>query len=100
MGDRINIRDVAESRADQLRVRLLEIKRETSLSYEKLAYGIGVSFYTVLRWINLGMKRPRPSSVRLLEIFVKKFDKAKEEGRLEEFLAKFIIEVDINDDTG
>ena len=91
MGDRINISDATNSKADQLRERLLEIRRETGLSYEKLAYGVGVSFYTILRWMNTGMRKPRPSSIRLLEIFIRKYDKAKAAGKLEEFLPLHFI---------
>jgi len=36
--------------------KLVEIKNRTGLSYERMAYQIGVSFQTLLRWVNKGDK--------------------------------------------
>jgi DNA-binding transcriptional regulator YiaG len=45
--------------------KLIEIKERRKLSYETMAYQIGVSFQTVLRWINKGDK---PGSLALAQI--------------------------------
>lgn len=45
--------------------KLVEIKKRTGLSYEKMAYQIGVSFQTLLRWVNKGDK---PSDLALASI--------------------------------
>lgn len=45
--------------------KLIEIKKRRGLSYEKMAYQIGVSFQTLLRWINKGDK---PSDLALKQI--------------------------------
>lgn len=44
---------------------LIKLKIDKNLSYEKLARQIGVSFQTVLRWINKGDK---PSDLALAQI--------------------------------
>lgn len=57
--------------------KLIEIKDRRSLSYEKMAHQIGVSFQSLLRWINKGDK---PSDLALAQIrrFIKENSKNKE----------------------
>ena len=45
--------------------KLIEIKKRTGMSYETMARKIGVSFQTILRWINKGDK---PGSLALTQI--------------------------------
>lgn len=45
--------------------KLLEIKNRRKLSYETMAHEIGVSFQTILRWINKGDK---PGSLAMKQI--------------------------------
>ena len=45
--------------------KLVEIKKRTGLSYEKMAYQIGVSFQSLWRWINKG---DNPSDLALVVI--------------------------------
>lgn len=45
--------------------KLIEIKNRTGLSYEKMAYQIGVSLQTLGRWVNKGDK---PSDLALKQI--------------------------------
>ena len=59
--------------------KLIEIKKRTGMSYEMMARKIGVSFQTILRWMNKGDK---PGFLALEQI--KKFIKEDErEGRKE-----------------
>lgn len=53
--------------------KLIEIKKRRGFSYEQMAYKIGVSFQSILRWINKGDK---PSSLALAQIkrFIKEED--------------------------
>ena len=44
---------------------LIKLKKDNDLSYEKMARQIGVSFQTVLRWMNKGDK---PSDLALVQI--------------------------------
>jgi len=73
-------RTFQDDRLQKLRSKLIEVKRDTGASYEQLAYAIGVSFFTIMRWFNKGMKNPRPGSLRLLEQFLAKYDEAKTRG--------------------
>jgi len=45
--------------------KLVEIKKRTGLSYERMAYQIGVSFQTLLRWVNKGDK---PGALAMTQI--------------------------------
>jgi len=45
--------------------KLIEIKKRTGLSYEKMAYQIGVSYQSLSRWVNKGDK---PSDLALVVI--------------------------------
>lgn len=45
--------------------KLIEIKKRRGLSYEKMAYQIGVSLQTLGRWVNKGDK---PSDLALAQI--------------------------------
>jgi len=45
--------------------KLIEIKNRKGLSYEKMAYQIGVSFQSLMRWVNKGDK---PSDLALAAI--------------------------------
>jgi len=45
--------------------KLIEIKKRRGLSYEKMAYQIGVSLQTLGRWVNKGDK---PSDLALTQI--------------------------------
>jgi len=45
--------------------KLLEIKKRTGLSYERMAYQIGVSLQSLLRWVNKGDK---PSLLAMTQI--------------------------------
>jgi len=53
--------------------KLIEIKKRRGLSYEKMAYQIGVSLQTLGRWVNKGDK---PSDLGLAQI--KRFIKEDE----------------------
>jgi hypothetical protein len=88
--DRTELRPIHQDHTQLLRAKLLQARRDTGASYETLGNAIGVSFFTIMRWINNGIKNPRPGSLRLLEQFIEKYEKAKERGRVESFMKDFL----------
>lgn len=50
--------------------KLIEIKKRTGISYEMMARKMGVSFQTILRWINKGDK-PGSLAMAQIERFIK-----------------------------
>lgn len=91
MEDDNGLRTIHEDHTSQLRAKLLRAKRDTGASYENLGQAIGVSFFTVMRWINGGINRPRPGSLRLLEQFIEKYEYAKATGRGPDFMKDIMI---------
>lgn len=82
----IHTRTLQDERMANYREKLLEIKQDTGLSWERIAHAIGITFRTILTWKAKGIKNPRHGSLTMLENFIKKYDTAKAKGLGVDFL--------------
>jgi transcriptional regulator with XRE-family HTH domain len=81
-------RTFKDDQADKLRSKLLEIKRDTGVSQERMAIAIGVSIYTLHRWFQKGMGNPHTGTILLIEQFIDRYEEAKRRGTGAEFLKR------------
>jgi|26BtaG_2_1085354.scaffolds.fasta_scaffold07712_2 transcriptional regulator with XRE-family HTH domain len=65
--------------------RIIEIKTNDGIPYEKMAPMIGVSVCTLSRWLHGSFSKANMGSCMLLANFLEKYDKAKKDGKLDEF---------------
>lgn len=74
-----------KAKTEELLERVREIKKEVNIPFEKIAPKIGISIFTLSRWLNRGLPKRLGSAAILLTTFIEKYDEAKKSGNLDEF---------------